>query len=46
MHDRRLLLIAAAILLAGSLAIGAMWQTGGGDRVPASRSIFPKVLNH
>lgn len=46
MHNRRLFLIVAAVLLAGSLAIGAMWQSGGNETAPASRSIFPKVLNH
>ena len=46
MHNRRLYLIIATVLLAGSLAIGAMWQAGGNGTAPASRSIFPKVLNH
>jgi hypothetical protein len=46
MRNQGRLLILALTLLVGSLAVGAIWQTGDDDPAPASRSIFPKVLNH
>lgn len=45
MPNNRLVLMLLATLLVGSLAVGAIWQADGDDPAPASRSIFPKVLN-
>lgn len=47
MRKQRLVLILGVTLLIGSIAIGAIWQAGNDEgTAPASRSIFPKVLNH
>jgi hypothetical protein len=45
MGNSRLLLIVILTVLVGSIAIGAIWQADSDDSAPASRSIFPKVLN-
>jgi hypothetical protein len=33
------------VLLVGSIAVAAAWVGAGGGDAPASRDIFPKVLN-
>ncbi|MGH7789730.1 MAG: hypothetical protein ACRERC_22875 [Candidatus Binatia bacterium] len=53
MHGKQWLMVVVGILLLGSLAGAAMWQLAdapadvatAGDTAPASRGIFPKVLN-
>jgi len=54
--NRRVLLAVVGALVLGSVAVAVVWQTGtetnppapasASDAAPASRSIFPKVLNH
>jgi hypothetical protein len=56
MDSKHVRLMIFAVLLVASLAGAAVWQLSGGsgdaptragvDTVPASRSIFPKVLKH
>lgn len=54
MHGKQWLMVLGGILLLVSLAGAAMWQLAddtphematAGDTAPASRGIFPKVLN-
>ena len=56
MTPRRVLAAVVGALVLGSVAAAVVWQAASepgtaqsadaGDAVPASRSMFPKVLNH
>lgn len=52
MNYTRVWLAFLAVCALGSIAVAAVWQHapaeshGSVDTAPASRSIFPKVLNH